>query len=538
MEPAPPLPDDALAAILARLPPDTLAACRCVCRAWRSVVDARRLLLPHLLPHAVRGVFLNFIDYRRPGFFARPSSERPRIDGNLDFLPEYSSRFRPIRGHCNGLMLYGDSRELFVVNPATRRWERLPPRMDGSDYISYLVFDPAVSPHYQVFLIPRVPEKPEAVDPSRHAPQIGSSKKKKKKKDRPIGPREKRENPPTMFNVSSLFASLGDMSGDEDTEDQRGEEHVESSSARSVEEDDFPASLREPEIEDPSRLLEWPPSLCKLLVFSSNTGRWEERSFVRVGEAAETVEDVRQDLFRPMFWCPRWHYSVYWRGALYVHCHGAFIMRFTLTNGKYQVIKTPIDIEEVKHVRPYLGRSEMGIYFATLPEKYSYLLRVWILDESCGHVDWVLKHHIDLESSALWAAIRLNYHEQIDGPWILDVGNNDEAENSEILPKQNLEWDSDNDNVLDDEDWAEERYDNIYFLGFHPYKEIVFLMVSFTGVAFHLNTSKVQYLGKLRPKEYYTHSAGVYESFPYTPCLIGELPGTSQETHPDDQQYM
>lgn len=44
-----------------------------------------------------------------------------------------------------------------MVNPATRRWERLP-RLDARNYNTYLV-DPAVSPHYEVFAIPMVPEK-------------------------------------------------------------------------------------------------------------------------------------------------------------------------------------------------------------------------------------------------------------------------------------------------------------------------------------------------------------------------------------------
>lgn len=50
-----PLPDDALAAVLACLPARSLAASRCVCKAWRALIDARGLLLPHVLPHEVCG---------------------------------------------------------------------------------------------------------------------------------------------------------------------------------------------------------------------------------------------------------------------------------------------------------------------------------------------------------------------------------------------------------------------------------------------------------------------------------------------------
>nr|XP_040242206.1 uncharacterized protein LOC120962542 isoform X2 [Aegilops tauschii subsp. strangulata] len=137
------LPDDALANILRCLPASDLAASRCVRKAWCAVVHAHRLLLPHFLPRAVRGIFVNYIDYSRPRFFARPSTERPAINGDLGFLPGYNRDFEPIVDHCNGLLIYGNEwRGFFVVNPATRRWERLP-RLDAKNYNTYLVFDPA-----------------------------------------------------------------------------------------------------------------------------------------------------------------------------------------------------------------------------------------------------------------------------------------------------------------------------------------------------------------------------------------------------------
>ena len=39
---------------------------------------------------------------------------------------------------------------------------------------------------------------------------------------------------------------------------------------------------------------EWPPSLYKLDVFSSRTSRWEDRLFVRQGDAAGTVGKTRR----------------------------------------------------------------------------------------------------------------------------------------------------------------------------------------------------------------------------------------------------
>ena len=40
--------------------------------------------------------------------------------------------------------------------------------------------------------------------------------------------------------------------------------------------------------------------------------------------------------------------------------------RFSLEDGKYKVIKSPIDLAECKSgVRSFLGRSKKGVYFAS-----------------------------------------------------------------------------------------------------------------------------------------------------------------------------
>lgn len=79
--------------------------------------------------------------------------------------------------------------------------------------------------------------------------------------------------------------------------------------------------------------------------------------------------------------------------------------------------------------------------------------------------------------------------------------------------------------ILNIKDGCRNIDDDFYFLGFHSYKEVVFLELPwFEEVAYHLNSSKVQYRGKLRPKDYVIRPTnGIYESFPYTPCMIGEL---------------
>jgi hypothetical protein len=183
-------------------------------------------------------------------------------------------------------------------------------------------------------------------------------------------------------------------------------------------------------------------------------------------------------------------------------------------------VKTPIDIEESKSAEPCLVKSEKGVYFATIHNKYQ--LRVWILNESSGQMSWELKHHIDLTP---WATINLNQPKGTDKTWFLYGDDNDKGGINKMLVDGNFEWNSDDDNILNIEDGYKYLRSHVSILGFHPYKEIVFLEVSsFRGVAYHLNSSKVQYLGKLRPKDYYqAHTNGIYESFPYTPCIVGKL---------------
>lgn len=61
-------------------------------------------------------------------------------------------------------------------------------------------------------------------------------------------------------------------------------------------------------------------------------------------------------------------------------------------------------------------------------------------------------------------------------------------------------------------------------LGFHPFKEIVYLSNCYsTGLAYHLDSSKVQYVGNMRPKLYGVvagQHADIEAAFPYTPCWM------------------
>jgi hypothetical protein len=168
------LPDDLLVDILGRLAPRYLAVSRSVCKTWQATIDARRLLRTEMLPLRLHSIFMYFSFHKFPEFFSRPGTP---ITGKMDFLPSANKTRSEVQDHCNGLLLLQDEDAgvpKYVVNPATCRWDSLgnspPLRVMGVEFSSdgYLAFDPMVSPHYEVFMVPYIPwmREGEHLDPS------------------------------------------------------------------------------------------------------------------------------------------------------------------------------------------------------------------------------------------------------------------------------------------------------------------------------------------------------------------------------------
>uniref|UniRef100_A0A0E0HTH7 F-box associated domain-containing protein n=1 Tax=Oryza nivara TaxID=4536 RepID=A0A0E0HTH7_ORYNI len=361
-------------------------------------------------------------------FFSRPSySAGCGIDGCFKFLPIDAIGFNKVLDHCNGLILYhgeiSEQYKLFVCNPATHRWVQLPPFTEYDSLCisaEYLVFDPAESLHYEVFLIPDLPEIP--------------TKKKCHK---------------------------GPLVGKDAT-------------------------------------AEWPPSVHTLWVFSSRTGRWEDKAFLHEGHAtnmAGTSLEVLLDSPDMMSWGLRFIRAEYWNGALYVHFQGSFVMR-----------------------------SETGIYYA---KRQNFQLRVWALDESHELTKWVVKYDLNLcPLTKLIEGLFSWHHAKINKMWILDESDDDDDEEED---QDSAEWNSDDDNINiigdlsknKEEEMSMWTFGSVDLLGFHPYKEVIYLMDLDEVVAYHLRSSKVQYLGCNRLNEY---NRGMEKSFFYTPCFVDLIP--------------
>ncbi|XP_044454314.1 uncharacterized protein [Triticum aestivum] len=428
------LPDDLLADVLRRLPPHSLAAARCVHSSWRAIIDTRRLM--HLLPLRLAGILINFNGHNLTELFARPTPS-PTVSAKFhQYLPD-GARDAIVMDHCNGLLLLEGG---YVVNPATRQWATLPsprpPCRYGEKhfcYHEYIMFDPDVSPHYEVLVVPEA----------------------------------------------------------------------------------YRRETLEPRVEE----WEWPPSPMLLHAFSSRTNRWEERSFERRGEAFGTIADLPLSDNQTSV--------VYWHGHLYVHHY--FFMRISLSSSKYQVIKLPQDINLSSVSQGALARSEKGVYLASI-DSYTARLQVWILDESCACLEWVMKYRADIRHILSHRSCNPKVH----GSWVMEDINYHSYHDifpdykEQAPPENGFEWDSDNEDVLDTKDKIEGEYgQEIYIIGFHPQKEVVFLCESLErGFAYHLSTSKLQELGNMYPTHYdwFAEGYNIESSFPYTPCRTSEFP--------------
>ncbi|CAL4992172.1 unnamed protein product [Urochloa decumbens] len=484
------LPEDLLAGILSRLDPRSVAVCRCVSKELRGTIEDGRLLQ---LPRWLYGIFFNYNEHRHSHLLFRPQppgSPASSVDGRLHFMPGRPRwRWRTLKDHCNGLLLYEDGNTYYVCNPATRRWRVLPPRMGNYNYAAvYLVFDPAMSLDYQVVLLPWAP---------------GAE--------------------PSWYKYGRV----------------------------------------EP-------LMEWPPAVLEMDVFSSRTERWEARQFVREGAAVVTIADVLSELF---------------------------------VKDNENIHKSLNGDDRGSDVESYLGRSEKGIYYVTL---HKFQIWVWSLNESGQLMEWVLQHHSDV--APLCKTLFSNGIQYFNKTWVLadydsdseyketdsddevcasdngdgkdedytnltledliysdseeDSENDGHDENCKGSPQHNIgdtddhdvrndgveqdneghgnsqqssdnsddngdgeeedeeekysEWDSDGDYTLEIKNSSVDMYhSDLYFLGFHPYKEVIFLAEHSRVVAYHLGRCKAKYLGHRRPREFgRLNSAHSWNRFP------------------------
>jgi hypothetical protein len=118
------------------------------------------------------------------------------------------------------------------------------------------------------------------------------------------------------------------------------------------------------------------------------------------------------------------------------------------------------------------------------------------------------------------------------------LGNEDSRSEANKKPSLEENFGSrSHDNMVEECYWNEEDICEIEMLGLHPFKEVLFLCESSkTGLAYHLNSSKIEGLGNIYPTNYHRSGGYGYDrdeldtvkyAFPYTPCWIKEFPRNS-----------
>ncbi|CAM0151092.1 unnamed protein product [Urochloa decumbens] len=162
------LPDDALVDILSRVPVRSTNRFKCVSKHWRGLIADP--LHRKRLPQTLEGFFCSDESGSSAGFDGRfislPGRSAPPVDPSVSFLTKLPGiENLRLLGSCNGLLLFEHGSEhgsnpdtapaYAVCNPATEEWVAVPSA--GCPYPdpqfgarTYLIFDPAVSPHFHL----------------------------------------------------------------------------------------------------------------------------------------------------------------------------------------------------------------------------------------------------------------------------------------------------------------------------------------------------------------------------------------------------
>ncbi|KAF8689386.1 hypothetical protein HU200_041929 [Digitaria exilis] len=164
------------------------------------------------------------------------------------------------------------------------------------------------------------------------------------------------------------------------------------------------------------------------------------------------------------------------------HCNGLLLLwesvvnpaTIALSNDKYQMIKSPTAGAKLgEYPLSYLGKSEKGVYSALLHRDADSLphCRVWLLNERCGQMEWVLKTEMSLVDN-----IPLHFTNKYSKPWSVSCKKGEACEQEELD-----EWDFDDGSVFETKDNKGNRpyWCGMVFLGFHPYKRDCLLLCTF-----------------------------------------------------------
>ncbi|XP_039793700.1 putative F-box protein At3g52320 isoform X3 [Panicum virgatum] len=159
------LPDDAVVEILSRVPARSIHRFKCVSKPWRDLIadPLHRKRLPQTLEGFVCCAVAGASFHGR--FISLPGRSAPPVDPSFSFLSKlpWIENIK-LLGSCNGLLLFEHGRNpatapaYAVCNPATEECVAVPSAGRPSpgpvlQERTYLIFDPAVSPHFHLVYV-------------------------------------------------------------------------------------------------------------------------------------------------------------------------------------------------------------------------------------------------------------------------------------------------------------------------------------------------------------------------------------------------
>ncbi|XBI50020.1 hypothetical protein VPH35_113496 [Triticum aestivum] len=516
-------PYDVLLHILGGLPCRALAESRRVCRAWCSIVDTHKLLLPHSFPRgSFPGIFTrNYGSDIESSFFA-PSVPacsvhlRGTHDGPVFQCPLFRHHKFSMLHYCNGLLLLEKGVNCYVCNPATIRCAKLPPpsKKDGwwhHDFM-FLAFDPAVSPHYEVFLLPRYAE--EKIQPNKEVEQ----------EEMHVHVRGVEEQDKVISVLIRKFVpgrcapgALYDMVTAPHPKHVRIWKSVEY----------WQGSLY---VHCPNNIVMILRNLNGLYDMAQLTGKaYDDKEHLGTSELLD-----------------RSILASYDGGVRYVALDKFQLHVWRLTESAAGQIGWML--QHVADLSPYNHEVQQSMEPRVLWEAVESNKALLSLFEQCNLKEFVddeaddQSDTIDNSDSAtkddeegIYEADRFDgttNDGDSDGNSEDACEYEDEDEEREFKSEDGFKysWDSEEDNFVDlDESAAhlgDKEYGRYRIIGLHPHKEVVLFRTNGGVVAYHLNTSRMQYLGWWLVRNPHSHFHGIGAAFPYRPCYVDALPTT------------
>ncbi|KAI4988912.1 hypothetical protein ZWY2020_036229 [Hordeum vulgare] len=119
--------------ILVRLPPKDVLRCRAVCKSWRSATSTDKFMLDNCRRQPSLPLIRQHIPGQKGVSFHVFRDDRAGSSNQKLWPIIHDSELRQLLGACDGLLIMSVGSDIWICNPATRKYAPLPqPRVPSS----------------------------------------------------------------------------------------------------------------------------------------------------------------------------------------------------------------------------------------------------------------------------------------------------------------------------------------------------------------------------------------------------------------------